>query len=170
VFCDNELKARNILRGEALQRLEQPPNRLKVRIFLAFRLLNRATGGCIGSLGREVDLSWLVDQHEPGNGMVVRRRKPMKRQQRSEMVRQMVFTTSGSIHVNWAARSVDDNCQIMEIETSRILAELAPQVANIARHVQRDVAERGSEVCLGIIGTELSSKSATRALSRRSSA
>jgi hypothetical protein len=64
--------------------------------------------------------------------MVVRHREPMKRKQSCKVVGQMVLTATGSIHLDWAARSIDDNRQVVEIEASGILAELAAKIADIA--------------------------------------
>ena len=45
----------------------------------------------------------------------------------------MIFTSTGSIHVDWAGRTVDHDGQIVKIKASRKISELAAKIGEAVK-------------------------------------
>ena len=133
---DDHLEAGRVLLRELEQQLEQPANRLQVGVGLRF--LDRAIGFLVDLLGREIDLGRLVDQQEPRDRAVVLDREQMQGKQRREVVGQMVLAAAGSAHGNRAFGSIEDDCDVGQIEPRRVSPELRLELLDVLRYLRRD--------------------------------
>lgn len=71
------------------------------------------------------------------------------------MVGQMVLAAAGPAHRHRTLGSIEDYCQLRQIEPRRVRTEFGVELLDVPRHWSGDVAEDRSQALVAVVGADL---------------